>query len=378
MAGPQDRVCVTQAERDAAQGDNARREARPTKASPLPPLEIPKAGKDVFTPPAKIGCHQYENGAWHETPCMPASESALLPVPAAQYSIKSSPHLIFLPPFRLATYTTPLVYGSVDILHLSDPELGTLNDTKYGPDAFSIQVNTNQFAAANGVNAVVQFVLQSQPGQVCQGKQDQDALCVWNIDNGNQQYANTCTCVPKQRYVWGPNDAWPNGAHKTTFVGIGADISERASVVGYLAFNSSGPLLVAWTYVPWAPFSAYAVVAPDTYGLAGKWTDVSGDILGLGNGSQANFTQTKIRTVIQAADCTVDGAYYPCGPIWNISFTLPPFAVQSTYPITVETNNLSSFYDRRVHTPSLSCVGETCSLDYSTGPQSLIKWKIDR
>lgn len=379
LAGPRDYVCVTQDERDTAQRDNgnsSRVGARPS-ASPVPPLQIPNTTQEIFTPPATDGCHQYERGAWRDVPCVPARETDFLPVPAVPYSIVSNPHVTFRPPRGILRYTTPLTFASVDLLHLSDPELGKLTDSLLGADTFSIQVNTNYFTSTAGYNGWVQFVFQSMPDHTTPGFAPwQDVLCVWVINVDAQVYTPTCVYVPKQRYVWGPNDPWPTGAHKTTFVGIGAEQSERSSVAGYLAKGRDGAKLIAWAYLPWAPFTAYSVSVPDQIGLTGKWTQVSGDILGIGNGSVANFSHTKLRTVVKAASCTVGGAYYPCPTFTDPAFSFPPNATQSTSYVTAETNNLSSFYDRASHPPVFSCDAHTCTLDYSTGPQTLIKWRV--
>jgi hypothetical protein len=375
MAGPQDHVCVSQAERDIAQQDNhldAERRS-PRTGPPLPELRIPGAGENVRTPPTQPGCHRYENGAWHETACL--SEDFVrrhFPPPTAQNSIKSIPKLFLTPNLKRAlVYTVPVVFGSVDLMHLSDPALGTVTDSLVGSDAFSIQVNTNFFAASNGNVGWVQFVLQSNSSL------DSDALCVWNVDvtvavatKNASGYSPLCVAIPKERTVF---TADRQEGRRTTFIGPGAEISERSRVAGYLSKSARGlPTLGAWAYVPWSPFSAYAVSAPDTYGLTGRWTEVSGDIIGLGNGSRANFAHTKIRTVIQASSC-VDGSINPCPSAVSPLFNLSTSAAASVDNVTGEDSNLSSNYDFSYHPPSLSCFKGSCWLDYSAGPFSFLK-----
>jgi hypothetical protein len=151
---------------------------------------------------------------------------------------------------------------------------------------------------------------------------------------------------------------------KTTFVGIGADIGETSEVAGILDDTQPDGVtrLTAWAYVPWAPFTAYAVTTLDTVGLRGRWTEISGDILGLGNGSQANFTRTKLKNEIEASSCV----FGQC-PDASLG-TLEKYASSSLQGVTAETSNLNSYYDFNPHTPVLTCAQQTCTLDYSEGP----------
>jgi hypothetical protein len=265
----------------------------------------------------------------------------------------------------------PIRLGSVQISHLSDPAQATLNDSTFGKDAFSIQLNTNFFTANNGNTGWVQFVLQSRPKAT-------DILCVWQVDvtvafqtSNASGYSPTCVNVPKLRWVWEPNDPWPDGGKQTTFVGPGAAIAEKSEIAGYLDDTQQGrPVrLTAWAYVPWAPFQAYAVSVNDQYGLRGRWTDISGDILGLGNGSRADFTGTKIRTVLEATPCIL-GQCPNVQPQYRFSNN----ATQDFNFVTAETNNLFSFYDYAPHVPVFSCQQDTCTLEYSSGPRSIIKF----
>jgi hypothetical protein len=253
----------------------------------------------------------------------------------------------------------PIRLGTVQIGHLSDPEQATLTDSLFGKDAFSIQLNTNFFSANNGNTGWVQFVLQSRPNAT-------DILCVWQVDvtvanatSNASGYSPTCVNVPKLRTVWGPDDPFPEGGKRTTFVGPGAAITEKSEVAGYLDDTQRGrPVrLTAWAYVPWAPFQAYAVTVNDQYGLRGRWTEVSGDVMGLGNGSRANFTRTKIRTVLEASPCILGQC-----PVVEPQYKFLNNATQAINNVTAEDNNLFSFYDFAPHFPVFSCQQDTCTL----------------
>jgi hypothetical protein len=381
MAGPQDTVCVTQMERDQAQQDNSMAKTRVVSAAPTrhPDLPPPGGRENMLSLPPKTGCFNYVNGAWQEVECV--SEEYVkrhFPPPAAQYSIRSNRR----PINRILglQYALLIRLGSAEISHLSDPAIGTVADSLFGKNAFSVQVNTNFFPATNGNTGWVQFVLQSRPDNV-DDPADDDILCVWQVDvtvataTANASgYSPTCVNVPKLRIVWGPDDPFPSGGKRVTFLGPGAEMTEKLKVAGYVSdTQGGGTRLVAWAYVPWAPFSAYAVAVADQYGMRDSWTEVSGDIMGLGNGSQAKFSRTKVRTVLQASSCIVGGASFACPQPVPPQFGLANYATSSITSVTAESNNLSSFYDFTAHTPLFSCVDETCTLDYSTGPFSSIQ-----
>jgi hypothetical protein len=371
MAGPQDHVCVTQIERDQAQQDNSLATSRSAAfVATRKPSEI--LGVRARTPPRKAGCFKYENDEWRETECL--SEEYIrrnFPPPALQYSIKSNPQFIFSPRLEPFLYTMPIRVGSVKISHLSDPAVATVTDTLAGKDAFSIQVNTNLFPQSSGNTGWVQFVLQSRPGIP-------DGLCVWLVDvtvarrTANAAgYTPICTSVPKQRFVWGPG---ASASHQTTFVGIGAEINETSEVAGLVDDTQSDGVtrLTAWAYVPWAPFTAFAVTTNDTIGLRGRWTEMSGDIIGFGNGSRADFTRTKLRNVLEATSCI----FNECPNVERLG-TLQKYTTSSVQNVTAESNNLASYYDFELHTPVFSCAQETCTLDYSTGPLSLRLYGVE-
>lgn len=377
MAGPQDHVCVTQVERDQAQRDNGLARGRTAGAArpAVPELRIPGARENVTSPPEKEGCYRYESGEWREIECLSEEFVRKNFPPPVQNSIRSNPTLLLSQFINVRfPYVSPIVLASVDLFHLSDPAEGIVKDSLAGDDAFSIQVNTNFFPGNNGNTDWVQFVLQSQPSAAT------DILCVWNVDvtvaNATKNvngYSPTCVAVPKQRTVFGPDDPWPTGGKKRTFLGPGATMAESSKVAGYVSTAGGGSQLVAWAYVPWAPSSAYSVSARDQYGLRGRWTEVSGDIIGLGNGSRANFSRTKIRTVIRASSCNVGGASYPCPQTTSPQYNFANYAAPSVTAVTAEDNNLASTYDFTEHEPTFSCVQGTCTLDYSTGPLSILR-----
>jgi hypothetical protein len=83
----------------------------------------------------------------------------------------------------------------------------------------------------------------------------------------------------------------------------------------------------------------YAVTAPDSDGLIGKWTDVTGGIIGMDNGSVANFTNAEILTRVVASTCPGDVS--ASGPICTGQTLSGTNTVFTTNSPTVETDNLT-------------------------------------
>jgi hypothetical protein len=336
LAKPEDHVCVSETTREQTAQENAVAYSRLASGPP----EAFRA-KERALPPAKVGCHIFKDGEWREVPCATPEEMRRLPPPAAALSIKNSQKYIFVKD-RAYPFTLSLQLGAIDIELDSDPGLGTVTDvvspgacssittTKSTRDSFSIQLNTNFFPMKSGNTGWVQFVNQTLPDP---NNPSKDALCVWEVDvtianatGNNQGYKSTCV--------------YPDRA--TTFLGaaragIGGQIAE---VKGFIRKQGGATLLTAWAQLPWAgPGYSAAITTPDTTGLSGNWTQVSGDIYGTGCGSRAEFSGTRISERLVASTCTL----YPyCSSLSPLTpFSLPHFAAPAVDPrVTAESNNL--------------------------------------
>jgi hypothetical protein len=278
-------------------------------SQPSAPLrtEATRTVPSVPPPPAKAGCYHYGPSGWVEVSCATdAYVKEHYPHPDIQYGIAS-----------IATTTgKPLAYGLVDITFNA---VGSISDSQSGTNAFSIQNNTNGFTGSNGDLDIVQFVVQSKPGQP-------DGVCVWNVDVKTQNYAPTCVSAPNVR-------------------GGGITAGDEPKVQGFIL---PGHNIGVTAYLPWAEGGAstpWAAVAGDTYDLADNWTEVSGAVLGFGNGSALTFSSADLWTEIAASTCPAD-----TNPYANIPSSCPlqplfyPFA-QVSQPqgaSTMETNNLVS------------------------------------
>lgn len=352
LANPSDHVCVPQITRVQTAQDNELAYSR--LASGLP--EAPPRLKEMSLPlpPAKVGCHVFREGEWREIPCATPEATRKLRPPVA-LSIQNSPRFIGIRKRSMAfPYTLPLELGEIDIELLSDPARGTVTDvltpgtcsstttTVNTQDSFSIQLNTNVFTTNYGSLGWVQFVNQTIPG-------GDDFLCVWKFDlnvassTGNANgYDPICANPRPVRTFLGPAAA-----------GIGGQI---AAVRGFIQKSPDGTtLLTAWAQLPWTSSFAYAVTTTDTitgtsrgkpndskqysFGLRGRWTQVTGDIYGTGCGSRAVFTGTRVLERVVASTCT---SYPNCSSQAPMTqFSLPYFATPVPDPnVTGETNNL--------------------------------------
>jgi hypothetical protein len=261
----------------------------------------------------------------------------------------------------------PFVWGSVTI-DLTVKSVDGTEKSGSTDNAFSIQTNTNVFpcskckdnspfaptpkvpnsASKKGDKGWVQFVYQQFHTGASTGKGNTN-LCVWNVDvtiannTANQAgYAPKCVYPSKTEAV-APlegKDA-PTGA---------------AEVIGYVkcAKENSDADCKLWVVakLPWSPGSGWwSVSAPDSMGLAGKWTNVSGTMLGPGGGAEAVFTKTQIKNVLRAYDCYKSPASKskttpvacPGPPAWDRegrAFDLT--ATPANYFPTGESNNLTN------------------------------------
>jgi hypothetical protein len=285
------------------------------------------------TPPDKAGCYELAAGTWRTIACksrayvrahVPVPE----PLPAIEYkraSRDTNPK---------GTRALPITNGLVQVHVTND---GSDTDSKAGPDAFSLQLNTNSFTGNNGNIDWVQFVDSSRPGTL-------DDLCIWNIDLTTHNYSPKC-----------------GGPTNTTAGFLRA--GDVALISGGDAIPGPSHFLFMEAYLPWdSTTTVYLVVALDTYGLtrsvsgAPPWDEISGSILGYGNGSTANFVPGSRETTDLA---TVDCIYAAClpepGPSGEHS-THKQVAFSSQ--LTEESSNLEPMYGtfgQNTALPTLRC-----------------------
>jgi hypothetical protein len=242
-----------------------------------PPNGGPPTAKSSITSvpadlPVAVGCyyHAIKGEAWQTVPCASQTQTSKLPRPViggSTYGIKG-----------LSVGTENILTEGYTTAWFS--AFSGEKDSSFGTDAFSIQANTNAFNGYNGQTDWVQFTDQASPGS--------SNDCVWNIDLQTQTYAPVCVSTGAQTL-------------SSTF---GADV---VGTVTDRLVCTSGPIIhlclfyyyLTSTYM--TPTGTWAVTAPDTYGLHSQWTQISGTILGLGDGSEAIFTHpTKVASNVGA------------------------------------------------------------------------------
>ena len=254
---------------------------------PSPPKRPP--------PPSKAGCYQFRTDAWRPVAC--ASQ---------RYIRRHFRHLqlqdgISSVPVGSSPAAPSFVFGSI---YFRFANVGTEKDGVVGPNAYSIQNNVT-FTGTNGDPDGIQFAEQVRPpGPV--------GICIWQVDIKKQTYPKTCTTAPGD---------------------VPLAAGDQPQVQGFVR---PGHLLALEAYVPWSTKVEYAVVAHDRYGLAGRWKNISGSVLGWGNSSEAIFSSAELETIVDVSTC--DGA--PGTAACPEQPTLKPHAISSYSGATGETNNL--------------------------------------
>jgi hypothetical protein len=270
-------------------------------------------------PPAKEGCYENKGAEWVETPC--ASDDYVkkhIAPHVLQYAIQSDGRTSN----GKTTAAQSLVFGMVWDQFVS---VGSITDTLNGPDAFSIQNNTNLFKGKKGHTYGVQFTTQASPG-------NPDSVCITQADVTTQNYNNT-TCI---------NYPHPRAA--------GLKDGDYAVVEGWVrpGRKLSVEVLVSWSD---QPSTWEGVTVSDAFGLIGQWTEVSGGPLGeqtpLGSKVPAvlDFSYAKITNTLAASTCSAQDFDYanvdnPCPK--QPAFKPSASVTEAGYPLagTFEGNNL--------------------------------------
>lgn len=147
------------------------------------------------------------------------------------------------------------------------------SDSSWGSNAWSVQLNSNFFTGSNGLGDWIQFVLQNNLYNSSPSHRFA-RFGIWNVTNvygSSQTYSNTSVYIPIQTLSTSTSysiaGTYGNGEIESQLV-----ISSPTNTYSYLVYQ------------------------PDTYGLFGNWSSVSGTILGAGGLSEANFVHTTTET----------------------------------------------------------------------------------
>ena len=206
-------------------------------------------------PPSKVGCYHYsEKTGWETTTCM--SDEMVKKLHLANEGGSYGTHGID------DTSDSNLNFGEVQI------DLSTFSgesDSRSGSGAFSIQDNTNNFTGSNFDTDWVQFLAQDIPNTAA-------GVCIeqWDLST-NTVIDDKCATIPQQTL----NQGYAPYVDGST--GSSGGTATLTANFCSTQTNSSGQ-------------DCWAITRDDYDGLAGNWNEVTGTILGEGDGSNADFT----------------------------------------------------------------------------------------
>ena len=303
----------------------------PLRVTPPPTTAPPR---ELPTPPREVGCYIGTLNGWQSTPCTPTDE-VNVPLPDLGPMIQSVPANSSDPSTAI-----PFQFGQVETTFVT---FGSVSDSLYGEDSLSVQLNTNNFPTPGGDEGVVQFVISKYAPQGT-------AVCIWRINRtvACEGIPEGNPCTNSDGYV---RNCLGGGNNWLPARSSGHQQFDVATLAGATYTDSGGnPVLGFVTRMSWFDPTAsdtgqglYAVVTPDTLGLGQGWTEVSGTVLGLGDTSQANFTESSVLTRLLAGSCVNTTGPDPDIPWPGVCPDQPdllPFTALGTAGITAETNNL--------------------------------------
>jgi hypothetical protein len=279
--------------------------AGPAAAAAVGAVRPSRPQVSVPPPPAATGCYQFAHDRWRLVDCAsPAYLRRHLRHLELEDGIQSAALMLGPGPGVAAA---PFVYGQIG---LEFTQVGTEKDSAVGKNAFSIQDNTT-FTGSNGQDDGVQFADQSRPG-------GPDAVCVWNVDITKQIYTPICVLAPVLH----------RGVLASDYPVIEGDVTAKGK-------------LETLAILPWSSGVVWSVVTPDKYGLAGRWTNISGSILGWGSSSHASFSSADVFTELGGSNCRGDEGLMNTGATCGGLPQLKTYASTYYSGATGETNNLT-------------------------------------
>jgi len=277
-------------------------------------------------PPRQQGCFRGTANGWVAIPCAPPG--TLGPILTTETAIETP---------NGASPTIPFQFGQVETTLTA---FGSETDSRFSANAFSVQGNTAFFTGSNGDSDWVQFVAQANGGTTTLKIETWDITTFTNAGSTcpGGSCAASCGCAD-----FGVTNIASRGTYNQFDF---ADIA--GSVYNDTNGNPSLGMVAQFSWFdpandPSNNRGLYAVVTSDQYGLATRWNQFSGGILGLGASSNANFTNSSVLTRTLAGSC-VNGS----SPVTNIPWPgtctgspqlLPDTTIGEVSP-TAEGNNM--------------------------------------
>lgn len=255
----------------------APRASRPLRVDPHPSIPI------TF-PPAKPGCYNYD-GHWSIVPCAkPKFVTRYVPHPAVLPGVT----VAHSANGRATSATGPFDVSALTVAPVAG-HVGVEKDTTYGNGMFSLQDNV--FFEKGKTKYVVQFTYQkfysSSYGEwIYVG-------CVWQFIYGSGTYPATC------------NNKIPSG---------NLDSLHYDRIEGF-AGNDLLTVVVATNNTTGIVASADVIADKFHLGALKLWTDTSGGMLGVGDGSMIEFSSGAEETVsLDAGSCVNDAGFVASYP----------------------------------------------------------------
>jgi hypothetical protein len=302
-------------------------------------------------PPNQIGCYIGTLNGWASVPC--TDPAAVLPGFHNFNTGAAGLQSISYVSGGTTQPAVPLIYGQVESTIES---IGSeTNGSSPNNPQWGVQSNSNFFPCdnPNADQCWVQFVL------VGDGVDGVSAVCIETWQNVNSQPPPVLPTVVTHYCVTANGKTVINNNSLVTDVTTrkgSLQAGDFANVAGFAYTANGQPLIAIAAQFSWVSDQdvlknpepdlpnripgLYAVVAPDQYGLAKKWTNVTGGFLGNYNRAQAQFTNAAVFTRVAASSC--QGDVSAAGPICPAQPALSANNVEyAQNPVTGETNNLT-------------------------------------
>jgi len=323
-------------------------------------------------PPSATGCYAgTRDGTWFQLPCDPTG--------LQNHRMEVSNDGVEVPPASRANISYVFGQAETTIIH-TDSQLN--NDSGVTEnDSWSMQVNTNTFAASATDTGFVQFIFGKWPNTLHPDQPAGSRICAYPVTwKTGMDPATTGDYNTHIRCI--------SGAAVSGLPAISAGKLADFDYVNLAGFayddNSSPPQHLIATVVQYSmvpdptatdPLAQnqipglYAVVAPDI-GLAGHWFVTTGGIMGKADSSAANFTNGELLTTISASNCPGDTSAtgVTCPSLPALSDAGASTAYRCVGTCTAESDNLSEIQAPGAAFPNRNLiVSQVLASDHTSG-----------
>ncbi len=317
--------------------------------APTTPATPGPTGLDPLPkPPGQVGCYVGTLNGWLAVECQ--DPKTILGNNFNSFDV-SADSLQVVPP--MGGTAIPIVYGQVQSTVLA----GTESNSNPTGNLWGVQLNSNWFTCPSPYPGTCwdQFVISTD------ATTGNTAVCIETWQGGTAAWTDQNFCVGV------------DGIQETVGASLSFEVKTRtgalqagdfANVAGFAYTAGGSPLIGMVAQFSWVssqdvlPATAsavpnripglYAVVTPDQYDLANRWTNVGGGMMGAYNGAASTFTNAEVLHRFALSNCQDDVS--ASGPTCPAATALTATNVQFQQDFTsAETNNLL-----RVPTPTVT------------------------